>query len=117
MKYLISVLTDPTESRGNMVKVAHAILYAMELKKNGHDVLIHFDGGGIKTFENESLRKYIELAIKEGIVYGACGYCASPSHIGGKEKIEKIGVRLIGNESSHIGIAELINEGYYPIIM
>ncbi|QXJ35347.1 hypothetical protein J5U22_01894 [Saccharolobus shibatae] len=117
MKYLISVLTDPTESRSNMAKVAHVILYAMELKKNRHEVLVYFDGGGIKAVENENLRKYIELAVKEGLIYGACGYCASPSHIGGKEKIEKIGIRLIGNEDNHIGIAELVNEGYYPIIV
>jgi hypothetical protein len=100
-----------------MAKVAHAILYAIELKKNGHSVLIYFDGGGIKTVENENLRKYMELAVKEELIYGVCGYCASPSHIGGKEKIEKTGIRLIGNEDNHIGIAELVNESYYPIIV
>jgi hypothetical protein len=117
MKYLISILTDPTESRSNMAKVAHAILYAIELKKNGHNVLIYLDGGGVKTIENQNLRKYIELAVKEGLIYGACGYCASPSHIGGKENIEKAGIKLVGNEDNHIGIANLINEGYYPIIV
>ncbi|MFP3197715.1 MAG: hypothetical protein RXQ78_04620 [Sulfolobaceae archaeon] len=75
-----------------MAKVAHAILYAIELKKNGpHNVLIYL-GGGVKTIENQNLRKYVEIAVKEGLIYGACGYCASPSHIGGQENIEKSGI-------------------------
>ena len=116
-KFLFVVMNDPT-NLAESVKAAHALHYAIELKKEGHDVYVYFDGLGVKIPITDSpykgLKPAYDRALKEGVILGACGYCASPPHLNVKDKLSSI--KLIGDEEHHYAFTDLVNQGYQIII-
>jgi hypothetical protein len=116
-KYLFVVFSDP-DIRSELVKASHALHYAIGLKRKGNEVLIYFEGLGEKILTNEIqyIKPVLEEASREGLIYGACGYCASPPHLNLRDKITSKGIRLIGNENHHDDLTELVEKGY-DIIM
>ncbi|WP_338604270.1 hypothetical protein V6M85_06045 [Sulfolobus tengchongensis] len=117
-KLLFVIMNDPT-SLSESIKAAHALHYAVELKREGHEVYVYFDGLGTKIPISESpykgLKPAYERALKEGIILGACGYCASPPHLNIKDKLSSV-VKLIGDEDHHYAFTDLINKGFQIII-
>ena len=117
VKFLFVVMNDPT-NLAESVKAAHVLHYAVELKKEGHDVYVYFDGLGVKIPITDSpykgLKPAYEKALREGVILGACGYCASPPHLNVKDKLSNI--KLIGDEEHHYAFADLVNQGYQIII-
>ncbi|QXJ32039.1 hypothetical protein J5U22_01571 [Saccharolobus shibatae] len=98
-----------------VVKIGHAVEYAKKLKKMGHEVYLFFDGLGTRALAPQGIiAKFMEEAVKEGLIYGACGYCASPNHVNVKPTIN---VRLLGDENNHIGVEELVDKGYQLVIV
>lgn len=118
-KYAFAIYTDP-DIKSEAVKAEHALHYALALKAKGHDVIIYFDGLGTKVPISSSplLKPFVEQAIKAGIVYGACGYCASPGHAGTRDKLLEIKeIKLIGNENDHKDLSIFNDMGYEVIIV
>ena len=97
-KLLFVVMNDPT-NLADSIKAAHALHYAIELKKSGHEVYVYFDGLGTKIPITESpykgLKPAYEEALAEGVILGACGYCASPPHLNVRDKLPR-SIKLIG---------------------
>ncbi|BBD73885.1 hypothetical protein HS1genome_2274 [Sulfodiicoccus acidiphilus] len=117
MSRLAFVLYTDPEQRSELVKAQHALQAAIQLKRKGHDVKVFFDGLGVKVPLHEKTRELVDEAMKEGIVAGACGYCASPPHVNVTEKVRKAGLQLVGDESRHRDISMFMDEGYQLVIV
>jgi len=52
--------------------------------------------------------------LKNNLLLGACGYCASPPHLNLRDRLR--GLRLIGDEGHHYAFEDLIQQGYQIII-
>lgn len=116
-KYAFAIYSDP-DIRSELVKAMHALQYALALKQKGNDVIIFFDGLGTKI-PISSLKSLVEQALKEGIVYGACGYCASPPHANTRDKLKEQvkEIKLIGDEHDHKDLSMFSEMGYQVIIV
>lgn len=118
-KILFVVMSDPS-SLSDSIKASHAFHYAVELKKGGHEVLVYLDGLGTKIPVTESpykgLKPSFEKVVAEGILLGACGYCASPPHLNITQRLNDSKIKLIGDEEHHYGLADLVSQGYQIVI-
>ncbi|BFH73129.1 hypothetical protein SJAV_10730 [Sulfurisphaera javensis] len=118
MKYAFIIFSDP-DIKSELVKAAHALHYAINLKRKGNEVLVYFEGLGEKILvsDNEYIKPLLNEALKEGIVYGACGYCASPPHLNIKDKLLNRGIRLFGDENDHKDLSLFIDNGYQIMLI
>ena len=85
-------------------------------KRAGHDVVVYFDGLGSRIPIADSLRPAYEVAQREGVIYGVCGYCASPPHLNIRDKLTALKIRLIGDEEHHEDLSMFINNGYQVLV-
>ncbi|AAY81140.1 hypothetical protein [Sulfolobus acidocaldarius] len=117
-KILFVVMNDPT-NLADSIKAAHVLHYAVELKEKGNDVYVYFDGLGTKIPITESpykgLKPAYEKAMKEGLILGACGYCASPPHLNIRDKLPNT-IKLIGDEDHHYALTDLVDKGYQIVV-
>ncbi|BFI75624.1 hypothetical protein [Sulfurisphaera ohwakuensis] len=118
MKYAFIIFSDP-DIKSELVKAAHALHYAINLKKKGNDVVIYFEGLGEKILisDNSYIKPLVDEATKQGIIYSACGYCASPPHLNIRDKVVAKGFRLLGDENDHKDLSLFIEEGYQIILV
>ena len=116
-KLLFVVMDDPSNLESS-IRAAHAFHYAVSLSKAGHEVKVYLDGPGVKIPVSDSpyrgLRPAFEEVLKNNLLLGACGYCASPPHLNLRDRLR--GLRLIGDESHHYAFEDLIQQGYQIII-
>ena len=116
-KYAFVILCNP-DDLSESIKAAHALHYAVQLKRKGHDVLVYFDGLGSRipiasaNSPYKGLKPAYDEAYREGIIYGVCGYCASPPHLNIRDSLTKLNIRLIGDEEHHEDISMFIDKGY-----
>ncbi|BCU66662.1 hypothetical protein HS7_00990 [Sulfolobales archaeon HS-7] len=117
-KYAFIIFSDP-DIRSELVKAAHALHYAINLKKKGKDVFLYFEGLGEKLLVNDIpyIKPLIDEAIRMNLIYGVCGYCASPPHLNVKDKLLAKNFELIGDETDHKDISTFLDEGYNVIIV
>jgi len=114
-KYAFVILSNP-EDLSEAVRAAHALHYAVQLKRAGHDVVVYFDGLGSRVPIADSLRPAYEVAQREGVIYGVCGYCASPPHLNIRDKLTALKIRLIGDEEHHEDLSKFINNSYQVLV-
>ncbi|WP_069807082.1 hypothetical protein [Vulcanisaeta thermophila] len=120
-KYAFVILCNPADL-SESIKAAHALHYAVQLKRKGHDVLVYFDGLGSKipiesgNSPYRGLRAAYDEAYGEGIIYGVCGYCASPPHLNIRDAIAKLNIRLLGDEEHHEDLSMFIERGYEVLV-
>jgi len=116
-KMLFVVMDDPSNLESS-IRAAHAFHYAVSLSKAGHEVRVYLDGPGVKIPVSDSpyrgLRPAFEEVLKNNLLLGACGYCASPPHLNLRDRLR--GLRLIGDEGHHYAFEDLIQQGYQIII-
>ena len=93
-KYAFVIFSDP-DIRSELVKAAHALHYALKLKEKGNQVLVYFEGLGEKILvqEPQYIKPLLDAAKREGLIYGVCGYCASPPHLNVADKLKEKGYR------------------------
>ena len=117
-KFLFVILDDPA-NLADSIKAAHALHYAAELKENGHEVYVYFDGLGTKIPITESpykgLRPAYERAVSGGLILGACGYCASPPRLNIREKLP-VSIKLFGDEAHHYAFTDLVEKGFQIVL-
>ncbi|MCY0859598.1 MAG: hypothetical protein OWQ54_04130 [Sulfolobaceae archaeon] len=118
-RILFVVMSDPS-NLADSIKAAHAFHYAVELKRSGHEVLVYLDGLGTKIPITESpykgLKPAYEKVLAEGLLLGACGYCASPPHLNIVSALKQKNIKLIGDEEHHYGFTDLVSQGYQIVI-
>lgn len=123
-RYAFIILSNPPEDLSEAVRAAHALHYAAGglKEEGGHDVVVYFDGLGSRIPIAQSpykggLRPAYEEAVRAGVIYGACGYCASPPpHLNIGDELRRAGLRLVGDEEHHEDISIFIDSGYQVLI-
>jgi hypothetical protein len=121
VKYLI-ILQAGKGSHEGMARAVHALLYAMELKENGNEVVLLFDGAGTEWIEEwsnpESKDKlapmYREFA-KTGVTEIVCDFCAGAFEV--KKSLTARKIVLTGEFRGHPSVAKWANKGYQIIVL
>lgn len=107
------VLLADNETHEALGRALNALEFAKELKDNGDDVRIVFDGAGVKWIadvsdENHKLHPVYKAV--EDKVDGACSFCASA--FGVRQKLEKLNVTFLDDYDDHPSLRSLVKEGY-----
>ena len=121
MKKVAVVLHAEPGTHDALGRALHALLYSQELKDNGHDVQLLFDGGGTKWIEEMSdsdHKRNFKLSMNFGrvITSGVCDFCVE-AFDGDKSMVKAEGLTLINEYQGHPSIAKLIGEGYQVITL
>lgn len=112
-KFAVLINADPDHTG----PTANGLEYALDLDESGYQVEIYFDGSATQwpaTLDDNPdhpVNKYYEQATENGLIGGACGYCANS--YGTYDELNELGVDLLGGRENHGPHAgELINDGY-----
>lgn len=116
MKYAIVVHAGPKE----LARALHGLLYAQDLYSAQHQVQIIFDGAGttwVKQFENPDHTYHdVYRTVKElGLIQGVCEYCAGA--MGVMTEVQASGLPLAREREGHPSLADLVAQGYTPLIL
>lgn len=114
-KAALIVLAD-TETHADLGRIANALVTAEELKKEGDDVQVVFDGAGTKwvpELENPEHVLHEQFEALKDHVAGACAFCASAFQV--KEEIEQSDVPLLDEYAHHPSIRRFIADGYQVV--
>ncbi len=123
MRKVAFVLFDDPRSLTDSIRAAHALHYAVSMKRKGIEAVVYLEGPStaIPVAAEQSpypgLKDALREALAEGVILGACGYCASPGHVGVKDELIRRGLRLIGDLSHHEDLSFLLEQGYEVIVM
>jgi hypothetical protein len=119
-KFLIILQAD-TDRHEGLARALHALLYATELKQNGHAVALIFDGAGtgwakaMRDPKNKLHSKF--LALKSlGVVEEICDYCAGAFKVKSGLK-SSADAALVGEFEGHPSLTKWIDQGYHILIL
>jgi hypothetical protein len=114
-KAAIVVLAD-TETSGELGRVVNALTTAKELKQEGDDVKVVFDGAGTRWVPalSDPGHRYHDLfeAVRDRIS-GACAYCATA--FGVRDEVESSGVELLADFDDHPSLRGYVAYGFQVI--
>jgi hypothetical protein len=112
MKAAVILLADTDRPEGTG-RMANALTTAREFQENGDEIVVIFDGAGVKWIRElaDSDHKYHRLfeEVREGVV-GACVYCSRA--YGVKEAVEDAGIPFLDEFRRHPSIRTLIGSGH-----
>lgn len=114
-KATIVVLAD-TETPGELGRVVNALTTAKELKQEGDEVVIVFDGAGtrwIPELSNPDHRYHGLLESVRDRISGACEYCATA--FGVRDQVERTGVELLDEFDQHPSLRGYLADGFQVI--
>lgn len=116
------ILQAGTESHEGMARAVHALLYSIELKEKGREVVLIFDGAGTEWAEEfsnpESESKLLPMynTFRDtGTEEIICDYCAGA--FGVKEKLTSRQSSLASEYKGHPSIVKWIDKGYQLLIL
>ena len=111
-KVAVVILADD-ESHDNLGRVVNALELVKELKDNGDDVRVVFDGGGTrwaaKLVDKEHDIHPLLKAVEDKID-GACRFCSKA--FGVFEEVKEAGIPLLDEYDQHPSLRKYIQEGY-----
>lgn len=114
-KAAIVVFADPDEPSGTG-RLANALITAREFDEEGDDVVVLFDGAGVRWIPvlADPEHKYGRLldSVRDRVA-GACAYCAQA--YGVREAIEAAKVPLISEYRRHPSLRSYAAQGYQII--
>jgi len=120
-KYAI-ILQAGKESHEGMARAVHALLYGMELKEHGHNVVLIFDGAGTEWVEEwtkyESTNKLTPIYQKfqkAGVTEVICDYCSGAFKV--KSALNERKIELTSEYEGHPSIAKWVDKGYHLVIL
>lgn len=119
-KFLIILQAD-TDRHEGLARALHALLYATELKKNGHPVALVFDGAGtgwakaLRDPKNKLHDKFMALK-SMGIVEEICDFCAGAFKVKDGLKASP-DAGLVGEFEGHPSITKWVDRGYQILIL
>ena len=100
---------------GEVMCFQHVLLNAMDLKSDGYEVKIIFEGASVKLPPAlDGKNPLYKKALDEGIIAGVCKACAQT--LGVLEDIEKLELPLLSDMSGHAGMKPFIKEGYEVVV-
>jgi hypothetical protein len=114
-KAAIVVLAD-TETSGELGRVVNALTTAKELKQEGDEMAVVFDGAGTKWVPvlSDPEHRYHELmeSVRDRIS-GACAYCANA--YGVQEGVEQSGIELLDEFDQHPSLRGYLAHGFQVV--
>jgi hypothetical protein len=115
MKAAVLLLAD-TDRPDGMGRMVNALTTAREFQENGDEVVVIFDGIGVKWIPElvASDHKYHRLFEEvRDVVSGACVYCSRA--FGVKDAVEKAGIPFLDEFRGHPSIRSLMASGHQLI--
>lgn len=118
-KFVIILQAD-TDRHEGLARALHALLYAKELKENGADVALIFDGAGTGWAEKlqdpkHKLNSLFVSLQKEGAILTVCDFCSTAFKV--KDKIKNSPVPLVSEYQGHPSLYKWIHQGYEIIVL
>lgn len=111
-KVAVVVLAD-TETAGDLGRVVNAMQTVKEFKEAGDEVLLLFDGAGVKWAAELPNKDHKYHSLFEQIsdkIAGVCKYCAGAFEV--NEKVEEAGLPFASDFEDHPSFRTLISKGY-----
>ena len=111
IKAAVILLAD-TDTPEGMGRMANALTTAREMKQEGDEVKVIFDGAGTKwAAELSGEHKYSKLLDQvRDQVEGACAYCSNAYQV--EDAVRAAGIDLIDDFDGHPSLRGLIGDGY-----
>jgi len=106
--------------KGETMCFVHALLNALDMKKQGHDVKLIVEGTATRLIKELSDPKkpfanLYEKTKREGLIEGVCKACAAKT--GSLESAREQGFSLLDGMSGHPGFSYYLKEGYEIITL
>jgi hypothetical protein len=117
----VIILQEGTDGGAESLgRAVHALLYAQELHENGAEVKLILDGAGTKwvgEFENPDFKYHAlyKSVKKSGLVADVCPYCCDA--YGVQDAVKTSQLPQIGAYKGHPSLAELLKQGFTPIVL
>jgi hypothetical protein len=115
MKAAVILLADTDRPEGTG-RMANALTTAREFQENGDEIVVIFDGAGVKWIPElaGSDHKYHRLFEEvRDVVAGACVYCSRA--YGVKDAVEEAGISFLDEFRGHPSIRSLIGSGHQVV--
>jgi hypothetical protein len=112
MKAAIILFADTDRPEG-MGRMANALTSASEFKEAGDEIVVIFDGAGVKwvpELADEGHKYHALLEEVRDVVAGACVYCSRA--YGVKEQVEAAQVAFLDEFRGHPSIRSLVADGH-----
>ena len=114
-KVLLLILAG-TETHEGLGRLVNGLEVAKELKEAGEEVSILFDGAGtegLATLADPEHKAHPLLKAVEDRIAGACHYCSGA--FGVRDRLQGLGVRLVGEFDGHPSLRKFLAEGYQVV--
>ena len=115
MKVAIILFADTDRPEG-MGRMANALTSAREFKEAGDEVVVVFDGAGVRwvpELADEGHKYHGLLEEVRYVVSGACVYCARA--YGVKDQVEAASIPFLDDFRGHPSIRSLVADGHQII--
>ena len=115
MKAAIILFADTDRPEG-MGRVANALTSTREFKESGDDVVVIFDGAGVKwvpELADEGHKYHRLLEEVRDVVSGACVYCSRA--YGVTEQVKAADIPFLDEFRGHPSIRSLVADGHQVI--
>lgn len=120
-KYAI-ILQAGAETHEGRARALHSLMYSLELKEAGNDVVLIFDGAGtewIEAFTNPEKKSGFENMYKmlkdAGVVQVVCDFCATAFQV--HKGIEDRKIPMESGYMGHPSIVKWTSQGYQIIVL
>ena len=119
-KFLIILQASAAEYSG-WARALHSLLYAKELKRAGHEIVLLFDGSGTewaRALQNPAHEHHVhyEAVKKMGVVEAVCEVCAGVFKVDGDLRL--MGYKCFASENEgHAGLAKWVEQGFEIITL
>lgn len=120
MKVIIILQEGTDRGPEALGRAVHALLYTQEIHEAGGEVKLILDGAGTKwvaQFENPDFKYHaLYTAVKKlGVIADVCPYCAQA--YGVEDSVKASALPQIGAYHGHPSLAELLKQGFTPIVL
>ena len=119
MKKILIVLLADASTHENAGRALHALLYAKQVRAQGLEVELIFDGGGVEwaaTFpQNEHYKKMYEELLQNGVVKGVCSFCSAAFKV--EDELKALNATFLNESNGHPDIGARIADGWEALIL
>lgn len=116
----VVLLQAGEKSTDGHARMLHALLYSLELKKAGNEVVLIFDGAGTTWVEKLAGSKdpasyYYHQLLNLGVVEVLCDYCSMAYRQ--KTTLQNRGKQLTAEFAGHPSLVKWTEKNYVPLIL
>lgn len=118
-KYAV-ILQAGTDTHEGLARALHALLYSKELKEQGYEVVLIFDGAGTAWAEamshpDHKLASMYRSLSDLGVTEIVCDFCSTAFQV--KKALQEKGTNLVSEYSGHPSIVKWVKQGYQLVVL